>query len=214
MDTTLEVTPRDSRGKGTARKARAAGTVPAVVYGPTEAPKAISVDPLKLKDIFKQSGDRNTVVNVKIGDAAPIACLVREVQKHPASREILHVDFYAVPKAGEVTVLVPVNPVGRPKGALLGGRVRLVRRALKVACPPDRIPAKLDIDVTNLDVDDYLKASEVPLPEGVKMVWKPDYNIVGIVGKAKKEEEAPKPAAAAEGAAPAEGEGAAAEKKE
>jgi len=196
MDTTLEVTPRETRGKGSSRKARAAGTVPAVVYGPTETPKAISVDPLKLKELFKQTGDRNTVVQVKIGDAAPVACLVREVQKHPASREILHVDFYAVPKAGEVTVLVPVNPVGRPKGALLGGRVRLVRRALKLACPADRIPSKLDIDVTPLDVGDYLKASQVPLPEGCSMVWKQDFNIVGILGKVKKEEEAP---AAAEG---------------
>ena len=212
MDTTLEVTPRDSRGKGVARKARAQGSIPAVVYGPSEAPKPISVDPAKLKELFKQTGNRNTVVQVKIGGAAPIACLVREVQKHPASREILHVDFYAVPKSGEVTVHVPVNPVGRPKGALIGGRIRLVRRALKVTCPSDAIPAKLDIDVSELDVDDYLKASQVPLPEGVKVVWKQDFNIVGIVGKAKKEEEAPKPAAAAEGAAPAEG--AEAEKKE
>jgi large subunit ribosomal protein L25 len=211
MDTTLEVTPRDSRGKGVARKGRANGTIPAVVYGPTEAPKAISVDPAKLKELFKQTGNRNTLVQVKIGDAAPLPCLVREVQKHPATREILHVDFYAVPREGELTVLVPVNPVGRPKGALIGGRIRLVRRALKVSCPPDRIPAKLDIDVTELDVDQYLKASQVPLPEGVKVVWKQDFNIVGIVGKAKKEEEAPKPAAAAEGATPAEP---AAEKKD
>lgn len=196
MDTTLEVTPRDTRGKGTARKARASGTVPAVVYGPSEPPQAISVDPAKLKELFKQTGDRNTLVQLKVGDAAPVPCLVREVQKHPASREILHVDFYAVPRDGEVEVLVPVLPVGRPKGALLGGRVRLVRRALKVACPADRIPARLEIDVTELDVGDYLKASDVPLPEGVSMVWKQDFNIVGILGKAKKEEEVAKPAEA------------------
>lgn len=201
MDLTLEATPRSSTRKGAARKDRAAGNVPAVLYGPTHATVPVSVDPVRLQEIFKETNDRNTVLQVKVGGAAPVSCMVREVQRHPVSRQILHVDLYAVPEHA-VTVTVPLEPVGRPKGALVGGRLRTIRRSLTVSCRYDLIPKTLQIDVSPLDVGDVVRVSQVKTPEGVEVVYDSDFPVLSCIGKAAKEgaEEA-KPAA---GAAPAD----------
>lgn len=182
MDTTLAVTPRSETGKGWARRTRAEGQVPAVVYGPTTDPKTVTVDPEALVELFKQTQDRNTIVNVQVdGDAHP--CLVREVQRHPLSREILHVDFYAVPQDREIEVMVPLNPVGRPAGATLGGRVRLIRRSVKAQARFDKLPKQFDVDVSPLHIGDRILASEIPMPDGVSLVYDNDYNVIELYGK-------------------------------
>lgn len=199
MDLTLEVTARPPQKKGPNRRTRRGGAVPAVMYGPAQPARPIAVDPEKLVGLFKATGDRNTVVSVKIGDDAPVPCLVREVQRHPLSREILHVDFYAVPREADVEVMVPLRPVGRPKGALLGGRLRLIRREVKVACRYDRIPSTIDVDVSELDIGGFVKASQIPTSEGVSLVLPHDFNVLNVYGK-RTDEAAP---AAGEAAAPA-----------
>jgi large subunit ribosomal protein L25 len=130
-----------------------------------------------------------------------VPCLVREVQRHPVSREILHVDFYAVPQDREIELMVPLNPVGRPKGAVAGGRLRIIRRDLKVAARYDRIPKTVDIDVSDLDVGDFVRASQIKTPEGVSIVIANDFNVVAMEGKRAEEQAAP---AAAAPAAPTE----------
>jgi large subunit ribosomal protein L25 len=185
MDTTLEVTARANTGKGWARKARAEGQVPAVMYGPATDAKPLTVDPVKLLDLFKSTQNRNTVVHVSVdGESTP--CLVREVQRHPVSRELLHVDFYAVPREDEIEVMVPLNPVGKPAGAVLGGRIRLIRRSVKATCRWDKIPEQFDVDVTPLNIGDMIKASEIPMPDGVSLVYDNDYNVITLYGKRAK----------------------------
>ncbi len=185
MDTTLDVTPRSETGKGWARQVRAEGKVPAVVYGPTTDPKTVTVDPQALVDLFKATQDRNTIVQLQV-EGATHPCLVREVQRHPLTREILHVDFYAVPQDKQIEVMVPLNPVGRPKGATLGGRVRLIRRELRAAAIFDKIPKQFDVDVSHLDIGDRMKASEIPMPEGVSLAFDNDFNVIELYGKKAK----------------------------
>jgi large subunit ribosomal protein L25 len=212
METTLEATPRTSSGKGDARKNRALGRVPAVVYGLGREPEAVAIDPHALVELFKQTNNRNTIVRLKVGGGAEVPCLVREVQRHPVSRKILHVDFYAVPET-PIEIVVPLRAVGRPKGALLGGRVRLIRRELRVMCRPDQIPEALEVDVSPLDVDEYLKASAIPLPKGVTLLYETDFNVINVYGKSKIKDDLPetvKPVV--EGEAAAEGEADASEK--
>ena len=190
MDTTIEVTPRADTGKGWARKARAAGQLPAVVYGPSYGPRPITLDPTPLVDLFRRTGNRNTVVQVSLGDGETVPCLVREVQRHPVSRQILHVDFYAVDREAEVEVMVPIRPVGRPKGAILGGRLRLIRRQVRAACRYDQIPESFEVDVSPMEIGDMLSASQISLPDGVRLVQEHDFNVVTVYGKrasAKKE---------------------------
>jgi large subunit ribosomal protein L25 len=182
METTLAVTPRSETGKGWARQTRAEGLVPAVVYGPNTAPQSVKVDPDALVNLFKATQDRNTIVQVEL-DGATHPCLVREVQRQPLTREILHVDFYAVPQDRAIEVMVPLNPVGKPKGATLGGRIRLIRRTVKAMARFDKLPKQFDVDVTHLDIGDRLLASEIPMPDGVELVYDNDYNVIELYGK-------------------------------
>ena len=185
MDTTLDVTLRSETGKGWARRTRAEGLVPAVVYGPKTEAKPVTINPETLVGMFKATGDRNTIVHVNVGGEKH-PCLVREVQRHPLTREILHVDFYAVPQDREIEVVVPLGTVGRPKGATLGGRVRLIRRDVRAKARFDRLPARFDVDVTPLDIGDRMLASQIPMPEGVSLVYDNDYNVIELYGKKAK----------------------------
>jgi len=180
--TTLEVKVRtDAFGKGAARKLRAAGRLPAVIYGPGGGAVSLSVCPKALVEIFKVSENRNTVLELNL-DGGPVQALVRSVQRHPVTRELLHVDFYRVDEAREVEVMVPVNPVGRPEGATLGGRLRLIRRELRARCKPGDIPVSFDVDVSHMNINDIVLASEIPLPEGVALVLDSDINVLTLYG--------------------------------
>lgn len=204
MDTTLEVSSRAVIGKGENRKARARGLVPAVVYGKTQTPIPVAVDPTKLVEVFKQTQDRNTIVSIKVGDGDVIPCLVREVQRHPLSRKIIHVDFYAVPKEDPIEVVVPIRPVGRPKGAQLGGRLRLIRREIRISARYDLIPEAIEVDVSDLDIADHIRASQMTLPEGVTLVVDNDFIVVTVTGKQSDRQDAIAAAAPAAAAEPAE----------
>jgi large subunit ribosomal protein L25 len=202
----LSAASRPPSGKGGARKSRAAGRVPAVLYGPTQAPLSISVDPLALHELFKATGNRNTVVQLEIDGAKAVPCLVREVQRHPVTRQLLHLDFYAVPDH-PIEVMVPIKTTGKPKGLLLGGHLRIVRRTVKAIARYDRIPDAFVVDVSDMDVDTFMNVSQVQLPEGVTLVYDRDYPVVNVYGKSKIKEDLPEAAPKA----PAEGEAAAAE---
>lgn len=182
MQTTIETNPRNDLGKGPARRARMKGQVPAVIYGSGASTLHVALDPGALEAIFSESKDRNTVVYAKVGDEQ-LPCLVGEVQRHPVSRAIEHVDLCRVSKERPVVVSVPVNAVGRPKGAAAGGRLRLVRRDLKVSCVYDRIPKSIDVDVSDLDAGDSLLASSVTLGEGVSLVLEQDFDLFQMIGK-------------------------------
>lgn len=206
--TSLQVEIRQDSGKGAARKLRATGKIPGVIYGPDAAPVGVACDPGALTDIFQQSQNRNTLLDLDVG-GDQVQVLVREVQRHPLSREILHVDFYRVNEAREVEVEVPVVPVGRPKGATLGGRIRLTRRSLTASCLPKDIPEAFEVDVTPLYIGDQITTSQLVVPEGVSLALKSDIQILVCYGKGRGRQ-AKEADASAEGAE-GEAEGAEAE---
>jgi len=197
MDTQLSANVRDhSQGKGGARKARKGGGLPAVVYGPSNAPLSITVDPKGLEEIFRKSQNRNTVVELQLsGQSVPV--LVREVQRHPVSRQILHVDFYRVDVNRPVRVEVPVVATGKAKGLAGGGRVQIMRRALQVEVSFDKIPTAIEVDTTDLDIADTIRVSAVVPPAGVKVLFDQDYPVVTLAGKIRdRADEAAAPVAA------------------
>jgi large subunit ribosomal protein L25 len=169
-------------GKGASRKLRSSGQIPAVVYGAGEEATSVAVDPKTLTDIFTNTQDRNTVVNLDI-EGTEYPCLVRQVQRHPLGRHLLHVDFYKVPLEDEVVVTVPIRGVGRAQGMTLGGRLRIIRREIKVACNYKNIPSFIDYDITPMEIGDMVKASELPMPEGCSLVADHDFNVLTVYGK-------------------------------
>lgn len=185
MDTTITASARPDTGKGVARKLRREGLVPAVLYADGTESRPLAVDPKALTDLFRHTRNRNTVVQLDF-DGEKVEAIVKEVQRHPVSRELRHVDFLRVTQGKIIEVMVPVNPVGRPAGASLGGRIRLVRRDLKIRASYEHIPPTLDIDVTPLHIGDIVKASEIATPDGVSLVMEADFNVIACYGKKQK----------------------------
>lgn len=181
MDNTLSLELRNDAGKGVARKLRADGKAPGVIYADGADATSIAFDTRTLTDIFRRTRNRNTVVQLQMGDKT-VPAIVKAAQRHPVSREILHVDFYAVGDK-PIEVMVPVRAVGRPAGASIGGRIRLIRRDLKVKCTYDKIPATLDVDVTPMHIGDFVAASEIPTADGVEILFENDFNVVSCYGK-------------------------------
>jgi large subunit ribosomal protein L25 len=182
MSTNLTTETRTETGKGIARKLRATGKVPAVLYNAGGSATALSVNPLELSEIFRQTGDRNTVVQLEI-DGKTVPALVKDAQRHPVSRDILHVDFLRLEADRPIEVMVKVRHSGRAAGAAMGGRVRLMRRALRTRCTYDKIPALYDIDVSPMEIGDMVKASDIATPDGVEVVIVNDFNVLTLYGK-------------------------------
>lgn len=182
MISSLPIETRTDSGKGVARKLRNEGRVPAVIYRGGGEARQVAVDPVKLLDIFRKTRNANTVLELDL-DGETIRAIVKDAQRHPVSRDILHVDFFAVTDGEPVVVKVPIEAVGRPAGAQQGGRLELIRRELKVRCTWDRIPATIPVDVSPMNVGDMRRATQIPMPEGVEHLYESDFNVMRLVGK-------------------------------
>ena len=183
MDTTpLKAESRVPQGKGAARKTRAAGKVPAVIYRGGETPVAITIDSHELTHIFQKSGNPNLVLDIAVGEDHHMA-IVKDSQKHPISRNLLHVDFYKVDPELEVVVEVPVKPLGTAAGFQLGGMLITNRYTVTIRCRPADIPALLEVDITDMQIGDVVCVSEITVPEGCTAVFKHDYNLLSLVGR-------------------------------
>lgn len=210
IDTTIVAQSRPQGGsKGAARKLRAAGRVPAVAYGPTQAPRFLALDP-KMFPLQRKRFGLGHLYDVNVegeGDGGParFKCLIKEIQVDPISRELLHVDLYAVDMKRPIRVDVPIVLTGKAAGLIDGGLLTQILRAVEVLCLPDRIPAQLTGDVTPMKIGDSLHLSDIKLPEGVKFTNQGD-EAVALVAEpdaapAAADEAAAAPAAGA--AAPA-----------
>ncbi len=178
----LSAAARPAFGKGAARKLRRDGLIPALVYAQGGEPTHISVDPHELKLIFQKSGNPNTLLSIEV-DGNTHVVLVKDSQKHPVSRSLLHVDFYAVEADREVVVEVPVRTVGKSEGEKLGGRLQMLRRTVPVACMPAHIPATLDADVNGLEVGEFLRTSDLVAPDHTRLAVDHPFDILLCVGK-------------------------------
>jgi large subunit ribosomal protein L25 len=194
-NTNLKARPRDGRGKGAARKLRAAGEVPAVIYGRGESTRQLAVDAHELERLFARVHYENTILTLNIeGDAGEVRALVREVQKHAFRSDVLHVDFQQIHAGDRVTVAVPLRLVGAPPGVRAGGILQHSLTDLEVECLADSIPDHIDVDVSALDIGDTVHVSDLTLPAGINVVGDGDRSVCTlappIVAPAEEAEEA------------------------
>lgn len=180
---TLDASVRSELGKGAARKIRAAGGLPAVVYRAGDPATHVILDNEALELAFRRTQDRNTLVKLEIEGVGEKTCLVREAVRHPVSRVIQHVDFYEVTPGETVDVVVDVETKGTSKGAKMGGRLRVIRRDLTVRCKPADIPHRIVIDISPLEVGDFVRVSDLVPPAGCEFVYKEEFNVITILGK-------------------------------
>jgi large subunit ribosomal protein L25 len=196
MAATLEATTRDSRGKNEARRLRAAGKIPAVLYGGTDGAVALSVDPKVLSRILHSGSGVNTIIGLDVQGRGVTQVLVKEFLLDPIKHSMLHADFYRVQMDKAITVTVSVVLKGEPKGVKVqGGVVDFPHRDVEVECLPGDIPEHLTIDISELLIGQGVRLKELATGAKWTPVSDPDTLIVHVV--AAKVEEAPAEAAAA-----------------
>ncbi len=190
----LSVSLRHGRGKGPARRLRAHDLVPAVCYGDKlEKPLAITLDPKELKASLDPEKRANTVIEMEVldGDKSiqTIKVMLKEYQIDSLRRNVTHVDLVAIDPEKTVHVEVPIDTVGRPLGVRVGGgQTLMVRHSLHVTCKPTDIPAKLVLDIENLDVGQALHLSDLTMPEGVTLVESEKLAIINCIAPLIEEE--------------------------
>jgi len=171
MHAILKAEKRDARGKGVARKLRAAGRLPAVVYGQGGEALSITLDTAETSLLFHGISVENTIVDLSVEGEESFQTLVREIQVHPYRPDVLHVDFYRLQKGVKVDVEIPVHLVGTPVGVKTGGGIlQQIVYELPVKVIPSMIPESFDVDVEGIDVGDSIHVSDLTLPEGVEEI--------------------------------------------
>jgi large subunit ribosomal protein L25 len=208
MEALLEATVRDSFGKNEARRTRAAGRVPAVVYGSSgegsgdtnTTATPISVEPKALSRILHSESGANTLISLKLAGAKDARVLVKEYQLDPVTHQILHADFYRIAMDRVLRLTVPVTVKGEAPGVKQqSGILEFVHRIVEVECLPADIPEHIEVNVGDLMLHQGIRVRDVPVNPKVKLVDDADMMLVHVI--MPKAEEAPAPAEGAAAAA-------------
>jgi large subunit ribosomal protein L25 len=213
-ETTLAADTGRPTGSRPANRLRAEGRVPAVVYGQGMEPVAVSVDRRELRQALSGPAGVNALISLAV-DGATHPTIVKQLDRHPLRRTVMHVDFLKVNLDEDIEVAVPLTLVGEAKAVLSeGGLVDPAVDTITVRTRPNTVPNELPIDVSELTIGDVLRLSDLQVPAGVELVDDPDMVIVTALGQAAEEEpevvEGEEEEEAAEGeAVPAGDEGAA-----
>ncbi len=183
MAETLNVKPRESRGKREARRLRRTGTIPAVLYGHGEANRSLAVVADEMASVVRHGG---RVVDLK--GAVNEKALIRDMQWDTFGIEVLHVDFARVSEHERIEVKVRVDLRGQAVGVKDGGVVEHFIHEVEIECEALSIPEKLELNINDLKVGNSLTAADLKLPPGVTLVSDPDAVLVHCV-EARTEEE-------------------------
>jgi large subunit ribosomal protein L25 len=199
----LATEARSETGKGAARRARAAGKIPAVFYGPKSKPVSVAIAPKAFTAALSTPHRRNALIELDLAGQSHFA-MIKELQVHPVTRKVLHVDFYEVALDQKVSTHVPFVADGRAKGVIAGGELNVIYRDLPVRAAPGYIPAVIHVDVTNMALGDYLRTKDLQLPEGVEVTLEPERSLVTCLEPRKRPTEEDEAAAAGGAAKPAD----------
>ena len=195
-DITITAESRDSRGKNEARRLRAKGSMPAVLYGTGLAPLAVAVSPKELTGILNSKTGHNTIFNLDVTGKENVPVMIVDWQYDPIRDNLLHVDLKRIDLTQRITVKVPVVTVGDPKGVKLqGGLHEIITREVEIECLPDDIPEQFTLSVAELMIGQSVRGSDIPLKESMKLLSPAD-TVISHVISIRAEEPAATDAAA------------------
>jgi len=163
---------REDQGKGASRRLRLQGKVPAILYGAGRPPRRLSFDQNKVLQQLEHEAFYSSILNVMVGDTVqPV--IVKDIQRHPAKTQILHMDFQRIVADQKIRMNVPIHFVGEEIAVGVktgGGKVSHLMSDVEVSCLPKDLPEYFEVDVSALDVDDMLYLSDIKVPEGVEII--------------------------------------------
>ncbi|PZR79095.1 MAG: 50S ribosomal protein L25 [Chthoniobacterales bacterium] len=188
----LAVERREATGRSAARKLKARGIVPAVVYGGREKPEPLQLSRRDLSAVLSHASGENILVELEIaGEGNTRMAMVQEVQHSPVGGDVLHVDFHAVSMDEKIEAGIPIDATGTANGVKnFGGLLEQSLRELTVECLPRDLPDRFVVDVTNLNVSDSIHVRDIKLPEGVISKVQADLTVFSVLEPTVEEEPA------------------------
>ena len=199
----IEAQMRTPGGKNVNRRLRNSGIIPAVLYGPGKESIAISVDPQIVQDILHSESGRNSIFTINLDGSAQNNSMVKDYQLDPVQGELIHVDFIQIAMDRRLQLDVNIEIVGEPKGVKIsGGIMDFVTRSIEVECLPADIPESIKVDVSHLDINDYIRVNNIEVDPKVKVLSEPEVVVVTIIPPVKEEAPVVEEEAAAEAEEP------------
>ena len=194
---TLSATLRSESGKGAARALRRAGSVPAVIYGHKREPMSLSIVTRDMERLLERVAPGSTVVELSI-DGKVSRTIIREIQKHPFKKQLVHVDFQELVAGEKITVSIPLIITGVAVGVRSsGGVLDQTLRSLEISVDPSAIPNHIDVDVSALGVGDSIHVRDLTLPDGITVITDSDASVVVVAAPKVNATDAAADAAAA-----------------
>lgn len=198
----LSATPRTTVGKGNARKLRQSGEVPAVIYGHSREPQSLAINTRDADKLLAQIAGSSTVIELAI-DGKSVRTLIREVQRHPFKRQILHIDFQELVAGEKVTLNIPIRFHGTATGVREGGGIlEELLHELEVFADPATLPDHLDVDVSALTIGHSIHVRDLALPAGADVMNDEDAVVCLVSAPRAVVEETPVAAVEGEAVAP------------
>lgn len=191
----IKATRRQGTGKGVARKIRAAGGIPAVLYGRGAEAVSLEVEAHGFNRAVAGLESINAIINLSVEGQKSVPVVLRDFQTHVISRKFLHLDFHQIDMSKEIHLEVPLHMVGTPKGVKeQGGVLEHSLRQIEISCLPDNIPPFIEVDVSALQAGENLHVGDLVLPKGVKLLSGVELTVAAVVapggGEPKVEETA------------------------
>ena len=191
----IRVDARDKKRKRDAKRLLRNGKIPGILYGPKTQAIALALDKREFSSrVADLEGSHLVRLKSESSALADKVALVKAMQHHPISGDVIHTDLYEVDLSAKITVNVPLHFIGKAEGVVRGGILQPIVREIEVECLPLDIPAFFDVDVSALDIGDSVHIEELTMPEGVTAVYESNVALVAVVPPTV--EEAPAAAAA------------------
>jgi large subunit ribosomal protein L25 len=188
---TLEARPRTELGTRPSKRSRRAGRVPAVVYGRGLQAMAVTVERKQLYTVLHTEAGLNALINVEVDGGDTVLAVAREIQRHPVLGDITHLDFIKVSLDETITAEVALEYTGTPAGVKEdGGFVEAIENTVAIEALPTAIPNSIELDISELGINDTLRVSDLPELDGVTYIDEPDRPLVTVLPP-RVEEEAP-----------------------
>lgn len=180
-ETKLVAQLRSTSGSPAARRLRAEGHIPGVLYGQGMSPLSVTVERRELRLALSGPAGSNTVLALQV-DGKSYPAVVKEMQRHPIKRAVSHIDFLQVNMNEEITVSVPLHIVGEAKAVIAeGGLVDKAVDHIEVTCKPNDMPNSFDVDISHMHPHDVIRLSDLTMPKGVTPLGDPDMPIVTVL---------------------------------
>lgn len=184
---TINAELRTETGKNANNRLRTAGFIPAVIYSHGKA-EAIKINSKDFYGLFKNNISESVIFKVNIPGSSEWTdqmAFVKDFQSDPVKGNVTHVDLFKVTKGEKISTTVPIELTGTPKGVKMGGIIEITDRQIYVECLPKDLPETIEVDISHLDVGDVIHASDIKLPDSVKLTSNPD-NVIATVQTQRK----------------------------